>query len=180
MPTPLAKRSWQRPDTTAHRSATAVQKKRIDRMGCSPAGNGADLPGRVSIVGDCVLPIQFYEARQRSPEEELLRAILFHAYNDLVHYGARMHQGTARRLYADAWAWFANDDELWLYSFVSICAALGLNPAAIREGLSRHFTAEGKRPGSPSTSIYLGKQKELRTGAQIDEFMESRQGKKAA
>jgi len=33
--------------------------------------------------------------------------------------------------------WFLNDDPRWLFSFLNICAVLGLDPGYIRLGLKR-------------------------------------------
>jgi len=42
-----------------------------------------------------------------------------------------------QRLAREAEEWFFSDDSYWLFSFVSICATLGLEPEPIRQGLKR-------------------------------------------
>jgi hypothetical protein len=54
----------------------------------------------------------------------------------------------AQRLAREAEAWFLSDDDHWLFSFASICAALGLEPSYIRRkvkqwGQSRQLPARG-------------------------------------
>ena len=43
----------------------------------------------------------------------------------------------ARRLAQEAEAWLFADDEHWPYSFVNICAVLGVDPQYLRRGLRR-------------------------------------------
>ena len=40
----------------------------------------------------------------------------------------------------EAEAWFFSDDSRWLFSFVPVCVALGLEPGYVRKKL-RHWTA---------------------------------------
>ena len=101
-----------------------------------------------------VLPEQFYGPRASfasgRPEAELMRAILEDALlcfqKGLVHQGRRV-----QRLAREAEEWLFSDDPRWLFSFVSICAVLGLEPAYLRQGLrswrqDRPPTAAKKRP----------------------------------
>jgi hypothetical protein len=37
----------------------------------------------------------------------------------------------------EAEEWFLSDDSHWLFSFVSICEVLGLEPESVRQGLQR-------------------------------------------
>jgi hypothetical protein len=50
-----------------------------------------------------------------------------------------------QRLAREAEAWFLSEDDHWLFSFVSICAVLGLEPAYIRRGLQR-WSQGGPQP----------------------------------
>ncbi len=43
----------------------------------------------------------------------------------------------AQRLGREAEEWFFNEDQRWPFSFVNICAVLGLDPAYIRLGIER-------------------------------------------
>jgi hypothetical protein len=70
------------------------------------------------------------------PEAALMRAVLADAllcfHKGLVHQGCRV-----QRLARDAEEWLFSDDARWPFSFVSICAVLGLEPAYLRRGLRR-------------------------------------------
>jgi hypothetical protein len=87
-----------------------------------------------------VPPEQFYGPRPSladgRPEAELMRAVLADALGcfqkGLVHQGRRV-----QRLAREAEEWLFNDDAGWPFSFVSICAVLGLEPAYLRRGLRR-------------------------------------------
>jgi len=100
-----------------------------------------------------VLPEQFYGPRPSPahgrPEAELMRAVLEDAllcfHKGLVQQGRR-----AQRIAREAEEWLFSDDPSWPFSFVSICAVLGLEPAYLRRGLQRWCqdqpTAEMKKP----------------------------------
>jgi len=100
-----------------------------------------------------VPPEQFYGPRPSlasgRPEAELMRAVLADALlcfqKGLVVQGRRI-----QRLAHEAEEWLFSDDSRWPFSFVSICAVLGLEPEYIRRGLRRwgqgQPNAEGKKP----------------------------------
>jgi hypothetical protein len=87
-----------------------------------------------------VPPEQFYDPRGspsgRCPEAELMRAVLEDAllcfHKGLVRQGRR-----DQRIAREAEEWLLSDDDRWPFSFVSICAVLGLEPAYLRRGLRR-------------------------------------------
>lgn len=87
-----------------------------------------------------VPPEQFYGPRASladgRPEAELMRAVLEDALRcfqkRLVRQGRRV-----QRLAREAEEWLFSDDARWPFSFVSICAVLGLEPEYIRRGLRR-------------------------------------------
>ena len=62
---------------------------------------------------------------------------------------AEHHRG--RRLYAEAVEWVASDETGWLFSFVSICHVLGLDPDRLRSGLQRCCARQvaGEVPAPP-------------------------------
>ena len=84
-----------------------------------------------------VLPEQFYcfpEPSDSSPGElALMRAVL----EDAVCCFQKSQGSKAASLAKDAEQWFFADDQRWPFSFVNICAALGLNAEYIRVGLRR-------------------------------------------
>ncbi len=101
-----------------------------------------------------VLPEQVYDPlvrlANRQPEAELMRAVLEDAllcfHEGLVCQGRRV-----QRLAREAQEWLFSDDASWPFSFVSICAFLGLEPEYMRRGLkcwshNRPPTAAKKRP----------------------------------
>lgn len=64
------------------------------------------------------------EGRGYNPESELMRAIILRAVEDFRSHG--LH-------FDDAKAFFEDEDEDYLFSFVSICRFLGFNPEKTRE-----------------------------------------------
>jgi hypothetical protein len=97
-----------------------------------------------------VPPEQFYGPRpslaDRLPEAALMRAVLADALacfqKGLVYQGRRV-----QRLAREAVEWLFSDDARWPFSFVSICAVLGPEPAYLRRGLRRW------RQGRPQTEV---------------------------
>jgi hypothetical protein len=71
-----------------------------------------------------------------TPEQRLMKAVLddaiaVHAATD----GARDRR--RRRLREEVAEWFASDAAEYVFSFVNVCRALGLEPAGVRAGLVR-------------------------------------------
>jgi len=97
-----------------------------------------------------VPPEQFYGPRPSlasgRPEAALMRAVLADAlgcfHKGVVHPGRRV-----QRLAREAEEWLFNDDARWPFSFVSICAVLGLEPTYLRRGLQRW------RQGRPQAEV---------------------------
>lgn len=79
------------------------------------------------------------------PERRLMLAVLEEAVNTLIENDGR-HDGRARRLYLDAAAWVADDDEEFPFGFVSVCDALRLDVASMRQWISARI----ERPCSDS------------------------------
>ncbi|MDX2165770.1 MAG: hypothetical protein SF182_01855 [Deltaproteobacteria bacterium] len=86
----------------------------------------------------CILhPVQYHDVwtgSGTSPERELAAAVLDRAATDLRlyrHARKKRHQ----RLYVEAYQWVASDDTSWPFNFLSICHAIGVSPAALRERL---------------------------------------------
>ncbi|HXG50198.1 MAG TPA: hypothetical protein VNN77_02175 [candidate division Zixibacteria bacterium] len=89
---------------------------------------------------DVLLTEQFFENFRRTtpldPERSLILAVL--------EDGIRCFQDNLlaespkkKRLFEDAEQWLFEDRWDWVFSFVSICAVLGLDPEYIRGGLRR-------------------------------------------
>jgi hypothetical protein len=100
----------------------------------------------LSYIG--VPPEQFYVPRASAasgrPEADLMRAVLADALmcfqKGLIVQGRRV-----QRLAGEARQWLFSDDDRWPFSFVAICAVLGLEPAYIRRGLQRWEQGQPKR-----------------------------------
>jgi hypothetical protein len=85
-----------------------------------------------------VLPEQFFAPADGSDKTcgvfALMRAVLEEAVHCLQQQSLKSGR-RAQRLTREAEEWFFTDDPHWLFSFVNICAVLGLDPAYIRRGL---------------------------------------------
>lgn len=108
------------------------------------------------LLGDSavILPEQFHAAPARTPgggEVALMRAVLEEALEcfqkQCLKSGRR-----AQRLANEAEEWIFSDEESWPFSFVNICAVLGLEPGYIRLKLKRwrEHVGQGRRQQLPS------------------------------
>jgi hypothetical protein len=75
----------------------------------------------------------------RQPEAALMCAVLQDAVESFQNQfiSATWH---AKRLGEEAERWFFSDDADWVFSFLSVCAALDLCPQYIRQGIKRWRT----------------------------------------
>jgi len=93
-----------------------------------------------------VLPEQFHGSpvsrNATRGEVALMRAILEDAIDCFQKVGRTYDQ----RLTRDAERWLFADDHHWPFSFVNICAVLGLNAGYIRLGLQRWRQSPSSRP----------------------------------
>jgi hypothetical protein len=87
---------------------------------------------------------RIYRSRPRSPERDLMLAILEEALNDYQRC-CKARDRKARQRFADARAWILNTDPEWIFSFTNCCEVLGIQPDCLRRGLLRW--KQGKRPG---------------------------------
>lgn len=101
-----------------------------------------------SLVPELTLPEQFQSiwhgpALTNVPERMLAMSVLWQAIGDLrkFRYARRRKR---QRLYMEAYNWVASNDRSWPYSFVNICDALGLSPAALRAAVLRHPKIESE------------------------------------
>ena len=113
------------------------------------------------LIPTALRPVQFHDiwsrSRTISPERRLALAVVQQALNDLAGY--RFARGWRRqRLYWDAYAWVADDDREWPYSFINLCEAAGLGVEAIRQRvLDPTVPAEGATPAINAERDALGK-----------------------
>ena len=85
---------------------------------------------------------RIYRSRPRSPERDLMLAILEEALNDYQRcFSARDKKG--RNRFTDARAWILNTDSEWIFSFINCCEVLGIEPDYLRQGVLRW--KQGKR-----------------------------------
>lgn len=83
-----------------------------------------------------VLPEQFFTTATTSGEVALMRAVL----EDAIECFQKQFVNTSRRtqrLAQEAEAWLFSDEEHWPFSFVNICAVLGVEPGYLRQGLRK-------------------------------------------
>jgi hypothetical protein len=89
---------------------------------------------------DALVNDQYLESFRRGaalePERELMLAILEDAVKTLQENRGALSV-KKKRLFEETRDWFFSDDSTWIFSFVSVCTALGLNPDYLRKGLSR-------------------------------------------
>jgi len=106
----------------------------IHPNGSAPAqpANYRSRPGEGLLAEEAIYGRASYAARQ--PEAALMCAVLGDAVESFQDQfvSATWH---AKRLGAEAEEWFFSDDADWVFSFLSICAALDLCPQYIRKGI---------------------------------------------
>jgi hypothetical protein len=87
---------------------------------------------------DTLAPLELLERVKRTayqePERALMVAVLRDAITCLEKYGALKSSGN-KRLFDESIEWILSDDCEWLFSFNSVCEAVGVNPAYLRRGL---------------------------------------------
>lgn len=129
---------------TETRKAFASHTPRLTSQRPARVTRPALVPGRDTDVQPLlfapILPAQFHAgpagAYHQRGEVALMHAVLDDAITCFQN-GARSTSRRAQRLAHEAEAWFFTDDPTWLFSFVSICSVLGLEPDYIRSGLRR-------------------------------------------
>lgn len=86
-----------------------------------------------------VLPEQFFDSRVKlaavCPETAMMYAVLEDAF--LCFHKQFEPEPRFIERAREAEDWFFREDSRWLFSFVSICAALGLDPHYIRKKLKQ-------------------------------------------
>ncbi|HKA52401.1 MAG TPA: hypothetical protein VKJ47_01940 [Candidatus Binatia bacterium] len=84
-----------------------------------------------------VLPSQFFSPPRYHHKGEI--ALMYAVLEDAVRCFTKQFvekKVRTRHLAEEAEAWFRSDDERWPFSFVNICAALGLDAQYLRQGLA--------------------------------------------
>ena len=98
---------------------------------------------------DTLLSAQYLENFRRTsfvePEKRLMLAVLEDAINCfLVNLMAQ--SGRGKKLFNEAQDWIMEQDDDWMFSFVSICEILRLNPEYVRQGLLQWKEKKLARP----------------------------------
>lgn len=136
---------------------------RFLRPACPQLPDGLEALNEM-MFPDMVLPEQFYapsdSASKMRGEVALMYAVLDDALGcfqkSMATAGRR-----AQRLAQEAEEWFFSDDVCWPFSFVNICAVLGLDPAYIRLGLRQWRQRATKPPKKRRQIVLVRKQLKL-------------------
>lgn len=116
---------------TNHASSSNIQSEIRPSLGAEEKAFSLFQP-------DILLPAQYLSTTQRKtymePEKRLMLAVLEDA---VICFQKCLHSSSPkeRLSFEEAEAWILEEDSHWLFSFVNICEALGLDPAYLREGL---------------------------------------------
>src|SRR2546422_2034773 len=110
-------------------------------------------PRHGQLSDTTILPEQFFGPRSSlgtaCPEAALVRAVLENALTCFQRQFETEGRHVQREA-QEAEEWFFSDDAHWLFSFVSVCTVLGLEPESVRQRLkhwsqSRLDTPQRKR-----------------------------------
>jgi hypothetical protein len=98
------------------------------------------------LVPVAILPVQFQlistRSRAISPARALALAVVEQAVTDLSDQRfARTRRG--QRVYWETYRWITAEDREWPYSFVNLCAALGLDVDAARRAILDRTISSG-------------------------------------
>jgi len=110
---------------------------------------------------DTLVSTQYLESFHRrtptEPEKMLMLAVLEDAIN-CFQVNVMAERGRAKKLFDETVAWFLDRNDDWIFSFVSICQILNLNPEYVRGGLFRwkEKTIARTHAHSPGTKAMAG------------------------
>ena len=114
---------------------------------------------------------QFFDSRvsrvKVCPETALMYAVLEDAFL-CFHKKFEAERRFMQRA-REGERWFFNDDSRWLFSFVSVCDALGLEPAYIRKKLKHWTPSPGHNTSNEVVSCWSAGPLEPATAAVIIE-----------
>ncbi len=89
---------------------------------------------------DTLLPAQYFDTVRRKdnlePEKKFMFAILEDAVACFQKY-IFVHDARGKTIFAEAEQWIMEENGDWLFSFETVCDALGFNPSYVRQGLLR-------------------------------------------
>jgi len=116
-----------------YRRSMPVQSLSLPLHDDPEMGGGTLAGGTVHLKQSLCYSVKAYAER---PEVALMRAVLADAL-DCFQKQFRSGEREDQRLAQEAEEWFFSDDYNCLFSFVHICAVLGLDPEYVRRGLKR-------------------------------------------
>jgi hypothetical protein len=93
---------------------------------------------------------RIYRSPPRSPERDLMLAILEEALNDYQRCW-KARDKKSRKRFTDARAWILSTDSEWIFSFINCCEVLGIEPDYLRQGL--RLWRQTKRPRLASVPV---------------------------
>jgi hypothetical protein len=98
---------------------------------------------------DTLLSAQYFEnLRSKTfvePEKRLMLAVLEDAINCFL-LNLTAQSGRRKKLFNETEDWIMAQDDDWIFSFVSVCEILRLNPEYVRQGLLRWKEKKLARP----------------------------------
>jgi hypothetical protein len=115
---------------------------------------------------DTLIPAQYLDTYRRKthlePEKRLMLSVLEDAIACFQKY-VLARDGKGREMFREAEEWISAEESEWLFSFDSVCEALGFNPAYVRAGLVRW--KEATLQAQPKAKVYqLASRKARRSG----------------
>lgn len=101
-----------------------------------------------TLEADLIVPSQFFDRikaeRSSQPEKRLMLAVMEDAIATFQKSAPAVTR-RQRRLLKETEDWIGSEDNSWPFSFENICAALDIEPAYLRGGISRWKTVLQKQ-----------------------------------
>jgi hypothetical protein len=94
---------------------------------------------------DTLATQQYHDTyRRKIPQQSEIRLMLAVLEDAINCYQDNIFAVNKKRiqLFKEAEDWFMNDDASWIFSFVSICSILNLEPGYFRQGIKRWAMAQ--------------------------------------
>ena len=98
--------------------------------------------------------------RRKTPHQSEVRLMLAILEDAINCYQDNVFALNKKRiqLFQEAEEWFMKDDASWIFSFVSICSILNLEPDYFRQGLKRWTAAQrASRRSKPRQPVHLNR-----------------------
>ena len=80
----------------------------------------------------------------KGPERALMSALLFDGVVACLNYAGAQSRN-ARRRFQEAFSWINTPGDEYIFSFDNVCQCLGLNPEALRVGITRNCNVTAER-----------------------------------